>query len=86
MLDISTEITAFKKKKKTMYGEDVRDAMVSLVNKLNNVLSGTGVITMNMLQNGCVTSIKLSTNSISNDVFLAILITSYMRELKGEFY
>ena len=36
MADISAEITAFKN---AVYGEDVRDAMVSLANKLNNVVS-----------------------------------------------
>lgn len=43
MADISAEITAFKN---AVYGEDVRDAMVSLANKLNNsIVSGISDIT-----------------------------------------
>lgn len=38
MADISAEIAAFKN---AVYGEDVRDAMVSLANKLNNVVTSS---------------------------------------------
>lgn len=76
MANITPEINAFQS---AVYGEDVRTAMVSLANKVNNeasnvgtfnsrlqALEGDGAITTSKLADGAVTNVKLADGSVTN--------------------
>jgi len=68
MADISQEIAAFRN---AVYGEDVRSAMISLANKVNNessaaaAVTADGSITTAKLADGSITTAKLADGSVT---------------------
>ena len=69
MADISAEIEAFQN---AVYGEDVRDSMVSLANKLNNV-----VTTASTNANNSATKVNNFVDGFKNGIPLYELISMY---------